>query len=250
MTADFVRLLERLGAATWPAEHEEEISGWRLGFTSGVTRRANSVLPLDWTGGDLDAAVSEAEARYRARGLAPCFKLTFAALPEGLEGLLADRGYRAAGRSRVMTADAAAMARACTPAYEVGLAAGPDPVWRAVVWPSDEVPAAEEAVRAGIVGRIPTPRAFVTVVLDDRPAGTALGAVADGWGCVTAVHTLPAFRRRGVARAALGALAGWTAGQGATGLFLQVEADNAAAIALYEAAGFRWAYDYHYRVLD
>ncbi|WP_424184340.1 GNAT family N-acetyltransferase [Actinokineospora sp. G85] len=68
----------------------------------------------------------------------------------------------------------------------------------------------------------------------------------DGWAGVFAMVTLPGFRGRGVARAVLGALAGWSA-ERADGMCLQVELGNAAAIGLYRAAGFAEAARFHYR---
>ncbi|MBV1833383.1 ribosomal protein S18-alanine N-acetyltransferase [Novacetimonas pomaceti] len=48
----------------------------------------------------------------------------------------------------------------------------------------------------------------------------------------------PAFRRRGMARALLAWLRHVASGHGATRLFLEVGTHNAAAIALYQGAGF------------
>jgi GNAT superfamily N-acetyltransferase len=59
--------------------------------------------------------------------------------------------------------------------------------------------------------------------------------------------TDPAMRRRGVARAVLGALASWSRDRGASGLFLQVERDNTPAHALYASMGFTRSHGYHFR---
>lgn len=243
-----VRLLEGLGAAPWPAEMQETVRGWMLGFTRGVTRRANSVIPLSWTGGELEAAIAEVEARYHGRGLPPCFKMTEAAQPSGLDAALEARGYRVEGRSWVMTADAAVTAARCPAVAETAIAPDPDPLWCSLAWPADRPAGFEADIRAGIAGRIGGPRAFATVICEGRPAGVALGAVVGERCCITAVSTLPAFRRRGVARTALGALAEWATANGARRLFLQVEENNPAAIALYRTTGFGRAYDYWYRV--
>jgi ribosomal protein S18 acetylase RimI-like enzyme len=61
--------------------------------------------------------------------------------------------------------------------------------------------------------------------------------------------TDPAFRRQGLARKAVLAVLAWAYSRcGATGACLSVVADNAPAVALYEALGFsREVYRYHYR---
>ena len=67
------------------------------------------------------------------------------------------------------------------------------------------------------------------------------------WSGVTSVATTADARRRGVATAVLAALAGWSAGQGAASMYLQVLASNAPAVALYERLGFVHHHDYVYR---
>jgi N-acetylglutamate synthase len=59
--------------------------------------------------------------------------------------------------------------------------------------------------------------------------------------------TDPALRRRGVARAVLGALADWSRERGADRVYLQVERDNVPAQALYASMGFKRSHGYHFR---
>ena len=88
---------------------------------------------------------------------------------------------------------------------------------------------------------------YALVRIDGEPAAQAR-AVADGpYLGVFAVATRPAYRRRGLARACLGALAAWGAEQGATTAYLLVEHDNAPALALYDRLGFAEAFTYWYR---
>lgn len=73
----------------------------------------------------------------------------------------------------------------------------------------------------------------------DAAAGFVLGRVAADEGELLTLAVLPGCRRRGIGRALL---RGWrqiAAGQGAATLFLEVEAGNASALALYVAEGFR-----------
>lgn len=79
-----------------------------------------------------------------------------------------------------------------------------------------------------------------------RPGAVLTGdARAFVLGCVTldeaevlTLATAPAHRRRGLARATLAAFLDHVAKAGATRVFLEVDADNAAARALYGQAGF------------
>ncbi len=244
-----IRLLEDIGANAWPAARVERLHGWRLGYDRGVTRRANSVLPNRWTGGvDPDTAIDQVERRYRARGLTPCLKLTRAAEPAGLDDILARRGYRREGVSQVLTADASAMSEVRRSIAAVDLRDTPSDDWIAASWPAPAAPD-QIAARCAIVGRIRPPRAFALATRDGDPAGAALAVLEAGWAGITAVHTLPRFRRTGIARALVAALAAWALARRAPSLYLQVEADNRPARRLYAGAGFRPAYRYHYRTL-
>ena len=238
--------MERIGARTWPARTTENLGGWLLSLDRGVTRRANSVLPIAWDGtSSIDDRVAAVERRYRRDGLTPCFKLTKASLPAGLDQALAHRGYRAEGHSDVLVAAIGQVDdRAALP---VEIAPESTREWLATCWPDRGCENRDP--RRDIVDRIDGPRAFVLMRLDGRPAGAALATAERNWVCIGAVHCLPVWRRRGVARALIASMAGWARRQKAEFLFLQVESDNQPAHGLYRAAGFQPAYRYHYRVL-
>ena len=61
------------------------------------------------------------------------------------------------------------------------------------------------------------------------------------------VFTAPAARGQGMARLLCSHLIAQATGRGARVAYLQVEADNAPARAVYRRLGFEDAYRYHYR---
>ena len=239
--------LEALSAAAWPAETIETIEGWRLGFTGGVTRRANSVQSLEWTGKALGTAIDEAERRYHARDLPPCFKISPASQPPELAHALAERGYRAEGEADVLIAEAPTSNNPLPAGLAVRLLDTPEPRWIEAAWPASER-GGDIPVLLALVGRIVPPSVFVTAELDDAPAGAALAVAEGAWAGITGVNTLPAFRRRGVARAMMDGFGAWARERGAGSIYLQVERGNAPARALYEGLGYQSAYSYHYLV--
>ncbi|MFD8204394.1 GNAT family N-acetyltransferase, partial [Streptomyces sp. NPDC059701] len=76
--------------------------------------------------------------------------------------------------------------------------------------------------------------------------------VVDGrWASFAAVEVDPGQRRRGLATAVMAALARRALDEGASAAWLQVEADNAGARALYAGTGFSAHHAYHhYRAPD
>lgn len=93
---------------------------------------------------------------------------------------------------------------------------------------------------AEISGVLGAPGAFALLALDadDRPVGMLVARAIGGEGEILTIGVSPAVRRRGLGQSLVRAAAGLAAQGGAEALFLEVAIDNAAALALYESAGF------------
>jgi N-acetylglutamate synthase len=90
--------------------------------------------------------------------------------------------------------------------------------------------------------------AFAELRRDGSVLAIGRGAVDDGWLGVTAVEVEPGRRRQGLATAVMSALCRWAVEQhGATRSYLQVTADNHAAVALYERLRYWRHHTYRYR---
>ena len=95
---------------------------------------------------------------------------------------------------------------------------------------------------------IDAPAAYAAVRREGQIVAGGYAVAVDGWLCLEAVVTDPAWRGRGLAGEAAAALIGWGSRQGARAVGLQTQADNAAAQALYRRLGLdRELYRYHYR---
>nr|WP_246336848.1 GNAT family N-acetyltransferase [Flexivirga oryzae] len=96
-----------------------------------------------------------------------------------------------------------------------------------------------------VLARVPE-AAYLTAYLNDRPAGHARLAFHDGWSGIFDVHTDPVARRSGIATALM-TEAARVAGERRIPLqYLQVAADNAAAVGLYGSLGWVVHHAYHY----
>lgn len=237
-------VLDRLADHGWPALEREPLGPWTLRAADGVTNRANSVLA---TGEpvDLPSAVDAAEAWYAARGLPAVFQVSPAssvALPRELR----TRGYREHSETAVLVADRSTVAAAGTrTAPRIAVATDAPAGWLDTWWAVDGRGGASarwtvEHILAG------GPALYAWAGAEDAPDAVARLALVDTWGGLYAVATLPAARRRGLARSLTAALAGEAAGHGVERLWLQVLADNSGAIVLYESLGFVPASRYAY----
>jgi GNAT superfamily N-acetyltransferase len=71
--------------------------------------------------------------------------------------------------------------------------------------------------------------------------------IDDGWLGVTAVEVDPTLRRTGLAATIMAAVWEWGRERGANHSYLQVSAENVAAVGLYEKLGYWVHHDYRYR---
>jgi N-acetylglutamate synthase len=235
--------IEAAAVRSWPALETADIDGWLWRYASGGSLRANSVSALAFRGADFEAALRDAERRYRARG-APCrFTITEASEPADIDARLDSMGY-ARGEDHVTMAKAIGGAATPAPA-DVASSIEPSPEWLAV-YLSGLAPN-RLAVAPTILAGLPARRSFFSCRRDGLVVGSGL-SVADGsLASVQCMATLPSARRFGCARTVLAAIEPWAASQGCTHLYLQAEAANGAALALYDAVGFRIAGRYHVR---
>jgi GNAT superfamily N-acetyltransferase len=265
LTAAEVHRIECLTLRAWPALEDVEYDGWRLRAAQGYTGRANSVAPLAAGQLDLAAKIAHCEQWYTARGLPAKFRVTPFSQPGDLDATLAQRGYAHVEDVMVMTAEQLSL--------DVGGCSRPAPSGRrgthgdGAPWlhQSDvktddtasggpvELTLAEwmagksSPVQQAIIERIEPTHWLLGWRHGDELVARALGVVEDGWLGIFNVSVVPAHQRRGVGRALMLALAERARRRGARQAYLQVVADNAAAVGLYTGLGFREAYRYWYR---
>ncbi|MER7704923.1 GNAT family N-acetyltransferase [Kitasatospora sp. NPDC097605] len=250
--------LQRVAARGWPAVEQARLGAWTLRASAGFTRRANSVQALGDPGVPLDEALTTAREWYAARGLPAWVEVTTPGSPEPLRAEL-DRLGAAYAPTLVQVAGPAPLSRLGDRAgrERVRLSRTASADWMSLYRRVSGDPAVEEAARAVVHGG---PSVWFATVHDTYGCGTegdgtppvlAIGrCVVDGpWAGFSAVEVAPWARRRGLATAVMAVLAARAAEEGATGAYLQVEAENAGAIALYAGLGFTTSHTYHYALL-
>ena len=230
---------------TWRPVEVADVDGWRLGFSGGFTSRANSVVPLAEPP-DLDAAIGRVEAFYSHRGVPARFRVGREALPVGLDGVLAARGYRLVATTRVLALALPAQAEPSAASIEVAdeVADEPDDDWL-----SGWLDVKASGVDPGLARAVVTGSAadYLTTRDDDGVVGVIRAGYSGDWVGLSCLMVAQRARRRGLARALTFAAMAIAAERGARRAFLQVEAGNHAALALYHRLGFADVDTYYYR---
>lgn len=239
MQADFLWRMEGACRAAWPALEEDVVDGWLLRLSGGGTRRVNSLNPMP--GRSLDAArvLDAAEARFAAAGQPALIRV--ADFARELDVELDRRGYGCEGRTRTLLAPLDGIS---APSPDIALLPKPDARWLA----ARERLGSHNNVFRRMLAILEEPAAFAAAMTAGEVVAIAYGAIRDGVMVVESVATDPAFRGRGYARRMISALMAWAHRNGAAHSCLQVQADNAPALALYRRLGYeRELYDYRYR---
>jgi N-acetylglutamate synthase len=247
-SSEMVRGLQERAARALPAEHIEDVEGWWLRHAPGCDWWVGTVLPHGDAGPDeLVRRVARAEEVYAGHGAAARFQITPGACPEGLDTLLAARGYR---RESSMSLQVASTARvveqAPTASLQVRLDDRPTPAWFAI-WHVVNGHSGDSRSEWDMLGRVARPGAYASAMIGDDVVAVGRAVADTGWAGVFGIVTLPEARRKGAARTVLGALADWAGVHDADRMYLQVERDNVPALRLYERAGFSELCSYHYR---
>ncbi|AQS88104.1 hypothetical protein AA101099_1289 [Neoasaia chiangmaiensis NBRC 101099] len=99
---------------------------------------------------------------------------------------------------------------------------------------------------ADILSRIETPCAFATRYADGRLVGVGLAVLQQGHLGLFELAVAAPNRHQGHAQALMHALCNWGYVRNAQHAYLQVLADNLAAMRLYDQLGFAKAYRYDY----
>ncbi|MGW1496633.1 GNAT family N-acetyltransferase [Streptomyces sp. NPDC002402] len=241
--ADFDELA-RVTARAWQPVESERLGEWELRASSGFTRRANSVLPLGDPGLPLDEALAQVRAWYEHRGL-PAYIQTAtgaAGTQEELCAQLEARGWLREVSAEVRIGGLAPIGDLDAEVERVRLARSVDEAWlRRYQRFGVPGPHVLHVLESG-------PSVWFATVPGGGEVPAAIGrCVVDGrWAGFMAVEVDPAYRRQRLATTVMTALARRALEEGASAAWLQVEADNEGARALYEGMGFATHHRYHH----
>ena len=241
--------LEQVASNAWVAEENARFGGWLLRANGGVTRRANSVLPIGPPPPPLDDAIEKVISFYKDRSLIPRFQMTEASKPIELDRDLSERGFKVGLQVEVHTAAINHLVQT-EPAIDVLVSNNISDGWMSVYSESSGYDVSSMETREELLKRTAQTKGYALARIGRELAGVGFGVVEGKWLGLFNIAVHPSMRGRGVAIAVNTALAKWGHNLGAKSAYLQVETENLPALKLYEKLGFQYAYAYWYRKLD
>lgn len=225
------------------------LDGWLVRFSPGKAKRARCINAV--ASGRLSVVhkLARAEAVFAGAQLPMVVRITPFTRPAGLDGELAARGFGAIDDTRVMIS--ARLAHLRPPALPGGLA------WVAIghaamaeaVGALRGSPLAQRAAHAERLAGSPVPFTALAIKREEDGVLVACGQSASEGDLVGLydVFVTEAARGQGLAAMLCTKLLTNARDGGAKSAYLQVEADNHAARAVYFKLGFADGYGYHYR---
>lgn len=235
--------LDQICNLTWPAVENLENAGWLMRAADGITKRANSVLPLlaDLTS-EQSASFKEkltlAQKFYKNRGLPTIFQLalpTWQVLFEELQTL----GARETMRANTMVTDLTGPKPQIPAGFELVESAEASSDWLALQ-PTPGI----EKILSGCQAT------YLTITNNGETVAGARLAITQNWSSITRVFVREEFRGQGLGKVIVAAALAASSEQGATKAVLQVEASNTIAIGVYESLGFKFHHEYVYVELN
>ena len=242
-----IQQIEHLSLEAWPALEQRVYDGWIVRFANSYTRRSNSISPVDSSSLPVAEKITSCEALYRERGQRTVFKMTSEVFPHNLDDILAENGYIKEAPTRVQ--QRLTLVNVELPSLKtVSISQQFNDDWLHLYCRSNNLDICHLPTMQRMLNRIAPAQGFATLYHEGQMAAVGLGVVTGDALWFFDVATDVALRNRGLGKQLMLHLIQWGKANGATTAYLQVMADNAPAVRLYEKLGFREIYEYWYRV--
>lgn len=223
------------------------MGGWILRLSPGKAKRARCVNALAVGRLPLDELLSRAEASFAAAGLPLIVRITPFTQPPTLDASLEVRGFEAFDDTRVMVRQRLDDLVEPTLPRGCGLQVPGHGAFAEAVGALRGSPLAQRQAHAERLRESPAPYRGMLLEQAGQIMACAQMALEDNLVGLYDVFTREAYRNAGLATVLCTRLMCAARDQGASSAYLQVEADNPAARAIYARLGFMDAYGYHYR---
>ena len=248
-----IKTIEDLSLNAWPSHQMQLYDGWILRFSYQYTHRTNCVEQFGSSLLPPEDKIPYCEEIYR-RWKSPCiFKITPLSTPD-LDPMLEERGYEKQNVTYVMVKDlhpAETPVKRFTTIREGDMTVRdriPDEWIDALFAIKGNSTVTHLKIVPSMYAAIPKDVRCVYIREDETIRATGLGILDRDYIGVYAINVDAGLRRQGLARRICETLLTEGEKAGARRAYLQVVADNAPAIRLYEDLGFTKAYTYWFRV--
>lgn len=239
---DYVAV-EYASFAAWPAFEQIDRGRWLLRFAAGYTKRANSVNVLGHNEGSIAEEVTHCEGHYIQRRMPCIFRLISFIDNSEIEAVLDSRGYYLGEQSLVLL-----QALEGKRFFSDSLVRFQAEPWMDVYYRLSGKSAQDADKHMQMIKSIQGKNLLVVLRKYGREVSCGLGVICGRFFGIFDIVTHPDHRNRGYGKELISGMLSWAISEGAGTAYVQVVAENAPAIRLYNQLGYEQGYKYHYRI--
>ncbi|MBK5113588.1 MAG: GNAT family N-acetyltransferase [Candidatus Heimdallarchaeota archaeon] len=244
-----IRFYQELSTNAWPAKYYYLLNGWIVRISEGVTKRANSVIPLTYYGDKLLEDIQVIEAIYTKNKLPVIFQLPDYYEPKNLLKTLVESNYRIIDETRVMVAKFEDMSDIpVNQDYSYQKTTETKNDWFNTLSVSERGTQERIKGQKAIIRRILQPKCFFSAKHEEKIIGVGMGVLEQGNLGIYDMIVNPDYRRQGIAASIIAQMVEWGKANSCHSVYLCVQGDNQAAIALYEKVGLKESFGYRYLI--
>ena len=234
--------IEYAAFRSWPAMEESIQGGVVLRFSDGYTKRANSANILTRQDGDYSAVVNRCEKYFQEKEVPCIFRLPSFNGNQEFDRYLDRNNYQIIERSLVLSQslDGALF-------ENQQLVSKRSREWMEDFCRVSNTDINNHEAHLDILDRINDRVLMVVLVEDGKEVACGVGVIHNGYFGLYDIVTEQYSRKKGYAAKLLSGMLFWAVSMGASTAYLQVVADNQAAINLYSKMGYKYCYEYWYR---
>jgi len=237
--------LEEVSLNAWPALGSIMFDGWLLRFSSGYTKRANSVNIIGSSKKDPLAKIKICEEHYQNQNLVPLFRLTDFNQPETLKDALLQMRYIEFEPTSVMVLNMDKFkfipGRSSSDFKSQVL-----DIWMDRYYSIGKFDQSRRSIHHSILKSIMPRKIFAELDHKGTVVSTGMAVLENYFAGLFDLFTFIDIRRQGFGTELLNGLLQWAKVNGAKWAYLQVVDNNDIAVAMYRKFGFKKVYSYSY----
>lgn len=237
----------------WPAKGFFFLNGWILRFSNGVFSRANSVLPLQYSGSDVKNDILRTEKIYHKKGMNVIFQIPEYKMPLNLDEVLETEGYNVKSPTSVMILKTKTQEIIELPDnyYFSVISSDIEEQWLKTIQLFLKQSPKRAQFQEAVIRRITIPEKFFYFIKSNtHTVGITLGVHERGNLGIYSFVVNPKLWRKGIGTLFMSHIIKWCQENSIKIIYLQVEKENHPAFNLFKKIGFQTIYDYHYRIKD
>ncbi|MCG3217329.1 MAG: GNAT family N-acetyltransferase [Candidatus Heimdallarchaeota archaeon] len=247
-----IKILQEISILTWPPKISLNLNGWKIRISEGITKRANSVSPVDYTGENLNDDILTVENYYRVNKLPSIFQLHDTFEPPSLQDKLLSLNYEIIDETIVMMANIDEINLPYqNKKYEFHLLENELNKWLKELQIINQADKLQIDGRREIISRIAQPNVGYFIARDNgKTVAVGLAVLQENYMVIYSMFTHLDYRRKGIAQTLLANMIEWGEVNLVDRVFLQVESENRLARNLYKKVGFKEKHRYRYLIKE